>query len=383
MADSDSKHDETLPDGQAPGPWDGNAVRETWHLPQSAWWLYLLSVLTFGLWLCHWAGCVADDLRRNRGAAVRPCAVRFGLLVPGFGWRLLRELARAVHALGDPATGSGPRFVALVALAGGTIQLLYLSTLLTALLAIFWPELAVYYPGYLALGSLLLLPLPFLVLQLRLNRFKATLAEPGWVTRSYPLVYDLALAGLVIAAAVRVVWPDLWQQICSPVAWTDQGEERPLVASVPVRGESGLYSLTPPDDDWARVDPDRFHAGSDLSLVGPGRETRVFVWTDCDGESVEDRVSFRRGKYTAADRAVRIEERRELLDEPFVPVSYARYRKVREGEPELSFIATIAHGDVLVEVIGRTGSVELVGGSLEALVRSLRLKQKATSCDAP
>lgn len=387
MADTSVERRQAETNEPAPGPWDDPDERETWHPPQSAWWLYSLSVLTFGLWLCGWAGCVAEDLRRNREAPLSPCAHRVGLPVPFLGWRLLWNLARAIHALDDPAASDGRRFAARVAFPAGALVCVFVTAFLLNFMSLFWDGLWFPYPGYLAVCLLPILPVPFLLLQAKLNRFKAGLADPIWTARPYRFrPSELGLAAVIVAfVAVNEIGLTRLLQICSPTQSPAQNRAlnpgQSIEASVPVRGVSGLYTLTPPDGDWVRVARDHFGEDTDLSLYNPGHDTKVIAWVLCDGVSVEKRVRFRRGERKKDYDEVRIEERRQLLDRPFVPISYTHYHGTWSGKPALSFAATVAHGDVTVEVIGWTRAVERAGGSLEALVRSLRLKEEATSCD--
>lgn len=375
------KADKADRDTAAPGPWQCAANREIWHAPQSAWHLYTLSVLTLGLWLSHWAEIVAEDLRRNRDGPLELRNYARGLVNRIFGWRYLWDLARAIHALENPATSGEKRFPLFVALSGSVTIFLFWIAFVAYLGGVILNGLIPldpFYPVYPLLGALLLLPLPFVVLQARLNRFKDGLSDPIWTKTPYRFGRDQgAMATLTIAVVWLLIGANFWPQVFSPSYW--QGDT--LAASVPIRGESGLYTLTPPDDDWVRVGRDLYYDGTDLSLSGPGHKTTIVVWIKCDGESVEERVRFRRGERKNAFGWAQIEERRELLEKPFVPISYARYHQIWIGiKPIVSFAATIAQGDVLVEVIGETLSAETDGESLEALVRSLQVNVEATSC---
>lgn len=346
---------------------------ETWHPPQSLWRLYFLSVLTLGLWLCYWARGVAEDLNRNRDAGFDPAICMIGLPVPFLGWRLLRDLARAIHVLENPYAKDGRRFALLATLCFTTLLLFYAI----GLIGLFTLGPSAPQASHLVGLSLLALPLPILVLQRRLNRFKAGLQHVLWTGKPYRFNSDevvlLAVMGGVMLSTT-VTW--LWQETGSLGRWTGEA----LAASEPVSGESGLYSLTPPDGDWMRVGNDQFYEGTDLSLLGPGTDTKVFVWVKCNGESIEDRVRFRRGKWDGADGRVDFAERRQLLERPFLPISYVHYEAIWRGTPSLSFVATIAQGDVLVEVIGEAHPESDHRGSMEALVRSLLLDEEATSC---
>ena len=357
-----------------PSPWEATR-RELWRPPQSVLVLYLLSVVTLGVWLCRWVAVVSDELRRNGRVSREPWVYVIALPVPILGMRLTRALVQAIHVLDASQAVDGNRSPLAVTVAFRAILLVYL----VALLAFFSDSMTSLHPGYWAFGSLLLLPLPVLGLQARLNRFKEGLAEVAFLKEPRRLGWaTLALTVVMIGLALRAVSASPWLLTYNLNRW--MGDT--LVASVPIRGESGFYALTPPDGNWVRVDRNHIYEGSDLSLYGPGLETKIVVWTACNGESVEERVDFRRDELKEALERLRIEERRELLTDPFVPVSYAYYRGTWHGAPLLSVVATIAQGNALVEVYGETMFVGGAKDSLEAMVRSLRVEGEAMSCTA-
>ncbi len=222
---------------------------------------------------------------------------------------------------------------------------------------------------------LLLLPLPVLAIQKRVNDLKAKLDAPRWTHEAYRLmrierIGVFTVLGLAVAASLEQF-----------DAKFDRWRGEALAANQAIAGTSGLYSLTPPDAGWVRVGADHFHEGSDLSLYGPSEDTGILVWIRCDDVSVEDRVRFRRGKKRRAYRDMITEEERRLLPESLLPISFARYSGTWKGRPTTSLVATFAQGEVLVEVIGDSSGGKEEIAAMERMVRSLEPKEDATSCD--
>ncbi len=226
-----------------------------------------------------------------------------------------------------------------------------------------------------AIVFLLLLPLPVLAIQKRINALKAKLAAPRWTHKAYRWKSSHRFAKIGVIAMVTTF---ALSQLDTKI---DRWRGESLTANLAIAGTSGLYTLTPSEAGWVRVGADHFHADSDLSLYGPSEETHVLIWVRCDGVSVEDRVRFRRRKKRAAYREMRIDEERRLLPESFLPISFARYEGVRNGRTNASLVATVAQGDVMVEVIGTSTGGEEERAAMERMVMSLKLKEDVTSCD--
>lgn len=149
----------------------------------------------------------------------------------------------------------------------------------------------------------------------------------------------------------------------------------------PIVGESGLYTLRPILGEWVKVGRDHFFEGTDLSLYGSSIRTSVLVWVACDGESIDERVRFRREDMRDTLDNLRIEEHRVLMAGSLVPVSYARYEGTWNDQASTILVATAAQGEVLVEVIADTSDGAEAVTELQAMVRSFELKKEATSCE--
>lgn len=157
-----------------------------------------------------------------------------------------------------------------------------------------------------------------------------------------------------------------------------QGETQPPEDAIV--GESRLYTLRPILGEWVKVGRDHFFEGTDLSLYGSSIRTTVLVWVACDGESIDERVRFRREDMRDTLDDLTIEERRVLMAGSLVPVSYARYEGTWNDQASIILVATAAQGEVLVEVIADTTDGAEAVSELQAMIGSFELKQEATSC---
>ena len=146
-------------------------------------------------------------------------------------------------------------------------------------------------------------------------------------------------------------------------------------------GQSGLYTLQPILGEWVKVGRDHFFEGTDLSLYGSSVRTSVLVWVDCDGESIDERVRFRREDMRDTLDDLTIEERRVLMAGSLVPVSYTRYEGTWNDQDSIILVATAAQGEVLVEVIADTTDGAEGVTEVQAIVGSFELKKEATSCE--
>ena len=142
--------------------------------------------------------------------------------------------------------------------------------------------------------------------------------------------------------------------------------------------------MTPPTARWVRVGRDQIQEGTDLSLLGPTEDTTVVVYVICKAESINGRVRFRRKRMRSYFGDLEIRENRVLLEEPQLPISYARYagRAKKTGMPAIYWVATVTGKRFMVEVIANTDNGATDESEIEAIARSLRLKKGAESCGA-
>ena len=344
---------------------------EPWHPPRALWRLYLLCVLTAGLYVCRWAWELADDLKRHRDGEMRPWVFALGMPVPVLNAALLVRFTWIIgiieHSAGKPPADQDPLRLIFVSapLVLYPCHLIFITTFHD------WNSNA----AVATLLQLLLLPWSLLTLQARIDTLKSTLVNPRWTERPHPFARD----EVWLLAAVLFIVPTV--AIWAFEEKLDRWRGEPLAVNQAVVGSSGLYSLTPPDAGWVRVGADQFYPNSDLSLYGPSEDTHILVWVRCDGVSVEDRVRFRRGKKRGAYRDMVTDEERRLLPESLLPISFARYSGTWKGGPTTSLVATFAQGEVMVEVLGQSTGGEGERAAMERMVRSLKPREDATSCD--
>ncbi len=346
-------------------------VRELWHPPRSLWRLYLLSVVTSGLYLCRWAWELADDLKRNRDAEIQPWVFAWGMLVPVLNAVLASRLAGTAESINingsEPPAKQHWRQFSSVGVPLATYQLY------VAAVTIFSSWNSYVLQG--AIVLLLLMPLNFLSEQIQINARKASLVAPRWIETPNLLArFERIGVFIVLGLAIGASFEQLDKKI-------DRWRGDALEPDQAIAGASSLYTLTPPEAGWVRVGADHFYEGSDLSLYGPSEKTHVLVWIRCEGANVEDRVRFRRGKKGDAFGNMVAEEERRLLPGSLLPISHARYSGTWKGREKTSLVATVVQGEVLVEVIGTSDSVGEERAQMERMVRSLELKEGATSCD--
>jgi len=352
-------------------PWDLTAP---WHPPMSLWRFSVLILLSLGCCLPLWILRLTEDLQAHRERGINPLWPSAGILLPLAGWLVWHSAVRRVAALGAEAgRGTVPQVWA-TSLFGIAVLALYHA----ALIGLFLPhDLIVGMAGLALFVAVALLPFPCLLLQRRINAYKMTLANPRWTSQPFKFAPgEISFLALVLALLGYVTYANT--DFMSRTLARMEGQT--LAAGQVVSGENGLYQLTLPNDGWVQVGTDEFYEGSDLSLYGPAEGTRLFVYIDCDGETIDQRVSFRRGRMRSSMGDLAIEERRVLLAESLVPVSYARYTGTRKGAQQTFWVATVAEEDFLVEVLGRIRGGEADQAAAEAFVRSLRLEEGVTSC---
>lgn len=354
-------------------PWDGAAP---WHPPVSLWRLYLLIFLSLGLYVPLWIMRFMEDLQAHRERGGDPWRRSVGIVLPLFGWYLWHSTARRVAAL-DAETGqsAGPQ-VWVTSLLGITVLAAYQAVLCGLLV----PHHLAVHPGVALLAATAVLPLPFMLLQRQINAFKAKLDSPRWT--SQPFKFSSGEIGFLAIILVFALY-GLYLNTHALSRTLDRARGEILAAGQVVSGESGLYLVTPPTAGWVRVGPDDIYKNSDLSLYGPAEGTYLIVYVECDGETIDQRVRFRRGKKRGGLRDLTIDEHRVLLAGSLVPISYTRYSGTRKGARETSWVATVAEEGFLVEVISGTRGGKADQATAEAFAKSLQLEEGVTACKKP
>lgn len=298
---------------------------------------YLLAVASCGTYLLFRAYRLARRLdvasRTSRARALTwACALLFAPAACAY----LYEAAR-LSRLEIAAQGGRPsRRPLLVA------PLLYAAIALALLAS---PAASLWSP------LLLLLPLPFVLVQAEVNAFEArrsTMSAPPTAGKVH------RLASIVAVALLPVTGFALWKLDRQTV--TSLKTSRRLSAGAIVQGSTAQFSLRVPSRGWERVGPGSVGDGNEeFGLLTQRGEVWVVVYTQpVAGTSLDGVVAYRR-ELVQQERGVllKIDEQRFFLNgADLVPASFARYR-VRYPRARGSFLVfTTTVGDLFVEVVG-------------------------------
>jgi len=316
---------------------------------------YLLAVASCGTYLLFRAYLLARRLdTTSRASRARALTWAGALLFAPAACAYLYEASRLSRLEIAAQGGRLSRRPLLVA------PLLYAAIALALLAS---PAAALWSP------LLLLLPLPFVLVQAEVNAFEAsrltkgTPPAPGKVRR---------LAPIVAAALLPVTGFAFWQLDRQTV--TSLKTSHRLSAGAIVQDSTARFSLRVPSRGWERVGAGSVGDGSEAFGLSTQRgEVWAVVYTQpVAATSLDDVVAYRRG-LVQSERSVllKIDEERFFLDgADLVPASFARYR-VRYPRARGSFLVfTTTVGDQFVEVVGF--AYDDSEADVTQLVRSLR-----------
>jgi hypothetical protein len=327
---------------------------------------YLLAVASCGAYLLFRAYLVARRLdapsRASRARAlVWPAALLFAPAACAYLYEVTRLSRLESAARGAPRARrpllAAPLLYAAIGLA-----------LLASPAAPLWSPL------------LLLLPLPFLLVQAEINALEAARAAaaargpaaappaapaPAWppARRAVPII-----AAALLPVTAFVVWR-LDRDTASSLKTS-----RRLAAGAVVADKAAQFSLRVPTRGWEQIGPGGVGDGSEeFALRSQRGEVWVVVYTQpMANSSLDDVVAYRRG-LIREERATlhKIEEQRFFLEgADLVPASFVRYR-MRYPRAWGSFqVLTTNVGDTYVEVVGF--GLDGAETDVTKLVRSLR-----------
>jgi hypothetical protein len=197
----------------------------------------------------------------------------------------------------------------------------------------------------------LLLPIPFVLLQADLNRLEAARLEPS---AGPTAARTRAPSRWWIAALLPIAAFCLWR--LDGRAARSLRTARVLAANSEVANASGSFSLRVPSRGWEQVAAGGIGDGGEaLGLRKDRNEVWVVVYTQtATGTSLDEVVGFRRG-LIQEERAylLGIEETRFFLTgADLVPASYAKYRLKYPTALAVYMVLTTTVGDEIVEVVG-------------------------------
>ncbi len=91
-----------LPESDDTGPPSSSRRSDTpWRPPIALWHLYLLILLTSGVYIFFWTARVAGDMRRHVNDEIRPWHYVAGLLIPIAGLFVVHKQASQIRQLND------------------------------------------------------------------------------------------------------------------------------------------------------------------------------------------------------------------------------------------------------------------------------------------
>lgn len=316
---------------------------------------YLLAVASCGTYLLFRAYLLSRRLdAAARASRARALTWAGALLFAPAACAYLYEAARLAR-LEVVAQGGRPSRRPLLA-----APLLYAAIALALLAS---PAASLWAP------LLLLLPLPFVLVQAEVNAFEARRLTMGAPPAAGPV---RRLAPIVAAALLPVTGFAIWHLDRQNV--TSLKTSRRLSAGAIVQNSKAQFSLRVPSRGWERVGPGSVGDGSEeFGLLTRRGEVWVVVYTQpVAGTSLDGVVATRRGM-VQRERAVlqKIDEQRFFLDgAELVPASFARYRMLYPRALGSLLVFTTTVGDLFVEVVGYAS--DDAEADVTKLVRSLK-----------
>jgi len=331
-------------------------VRSVGELPdaRSAWRFYWLSVATFGFYLLAWIHHVARRAWPARRYSLGPIPLTLGCLCIPVCAGFLYDCEVQIRGVAQRGIGRPGRI--------GGVVLLYLMIVVAfglTPLRLFW------------IVPLLLLPVPFVLIQRRINALHNIGAADPHTRISYRPVQRV-IVGIgtpLLAAGLWFIDVPRYQQSFSPS----------LAAGAAIPEKDAVYTLTMPNASWRHVRQGSLGEGSDLELSGPGEETWLVTYTrQADEEALEASVAQRRAMIFGSGNVTAYEEVRLYLDAAeHHPISIADYY-LENGIAghEAYVVATALLEDRVVEVIGYTAEPRVHLSEVKQLVKSLAMRRE-------
>lgn len=358
--------------GPSGGPWVSPAEPDggsPWKPTMPIWRFWLLMTLTIGLYRLFWVVSVARELRQHQDPGIRPWQYVIGMLVgiasPFVASSLTEQIDR--HGLGRGWDLGPPKWL-IVTLAVVALVVEFGSSRFVQ--AEPWVVIAVLVGTY---G--VFVPLPWALIQLRLNRLKSAMSFPERPVRRYQ--FSVAQFAAIIVAVV--VWPltvigSLPDALIDEIfAGTPYGDA--VQPNMPTMGPSGGYQLEVRSSDWVRVENGTIAEDADLELVWRSPGTSVIVFALRGDWTMDEIVDFRRNEIQGQVHNLASNERRTLLADSGIPVSHARYTgSFRDGGGRATWwVSTVVTDTAAYEVLGSTMAGPATRREIEQIAKSLRL----------
>lgn len=343
------------------------------------WRFWLLMVLTLGIYRLFWIAGVARELRRNQDSDIRPWHYVLGLLVGVASPFVAAAVTGHIDRNGiRRGLDTGPSMGLIVTLSVVAMVAELASSQVTDAMidsaASPWLTVLILLCTY-----VVVVPLPWALIQLRLNRLKSAMAYPERPNRfsrfSLPQFGVIALGVVFWPLVIIGSLPDpTLDTLFAPEA---MGE--PVLADEPISGSEGGYWITVRTDKWLRVDAGANPDEPDLELVTQTQHSWLVVYALRGDWTLDDIVNFRRNEIGRDIPNLTTREQRTLLADSAVPVSYARYYgKIdpRDVFPTTWWVSTVVTDSGAVEVVASTANGHIAAKELEGIVKSLRIEPR-------
>ena len=332
-------------------------VRSVGELPdsRSAWRFYWLSVATFGFYLLAWIHHVAKRGWPGRRYSLGPIPLALGCLCTPVCASFLYDCEVQIRAC------FARRGIRRPGRAGGVVVLHLMIVIVFALtpLRLFW------------IIPLVLLPLPFVLIQSQINtlhRIEAT----GHSTKLSFKPVQRAIVGIGTPLLAAGLW--LFDVPTSQHHFTPS-----LAAGTAIAEKDAAYTLTIPSASWRRVQEGTVGEDSDLELSGPGEETWLVTYShQADDGALEETVAQRRSMIFESGNVTAYEEVRLYLDAAdHHPVSIADYYLENGIAGHGAYVvATALLQERVIEVIGYTEEPQVYLSEIKQLVKSLAIRRE-------
>ncbi|MDH3451286.1 MAG: hypothetical protein OEN20_02620 [Gammaproteobacteria bacterium] len=319
-----------------------------WYPPLKQWQLYLLMVATCNIYALLWVWRMARDIRDHADTRVKPIAYSISLLLGIFAVFSSARLTWRVLSLRGGERRKHQNLPALVSL---LVFLAYCFAIAAALAKVPW----------LYIVSVLIFPLPWMLIQSRMNEVTDSIPAADFRASAY----RFSGRQIVTMCLGLVIWTGLLFAL--QMDFERRGGAL-LASSQIVEGGGGRYTIRIPSDNWYQVAPGTVGStSSDLELFGPSIDTWAIVYLH-EGVTLEEISAFR-SEQSRKYGDVEYREERKLHPESAVEMSYVTYAAEDPLGRIWNWVTTAELQNSVVELIVSTRNPG--EGNPRALAKSL------------
>ncbi len=325
-----------------------------WHPPLPIWKLYLLFLCSFGLYAMIWTYRIAKDIRNHLDHKIRPWHYPLISLMPigmvFVGVRQAKQL-RLIGMENAQTELTNPWLIGI---------LLFFMAILT-FVSNKIDEFAIW------IILILVLPIPWLLLQYQVNLIKNSLIQPNWIlpTRSSKIMKKLGIfVGILILILFGIGFYEQYPRFAG----------KALSLGKTVEDADGLYSVRIPGADWKRAEPGTLAIGTVLEIYGPTIKTWAVSYVHTNW-TLDEAVHARRVAMQENAEDITFTEHREFIKTTLVPISHAVFatKDPLWGDELYWWVSTIETEDRTIELIVHTSEELKVQVQAEMLAKSLSL----------